>query len=1128
MNYLPDTPKILGQLKLFQRDTVDYVFRRMYEDDEPARRFLIADEVGLGKTIIARGLIARVVEHLSSRVKQINIVYICSNREIADQNIKRLRITDQKYAFSTRPTLLPFHTNDLNKRPINFISFTPGTAFRLKEGGGVVWERALLYWLLDQAWNIKATVGSVEVLRERTGVDRFREIIARRGIFDETLTAPFVQRMREDNELKHRFFALCANAQRGWLSPVEGRQRRELVGALRLRLAETCLDGLKPTLIILDEFQRFKDVLEPAPEETDEGDDDPGLARQFFTYVDRNLDSRILLLSATPYKMYTLSHEEDNHYEDFLQTLRFLRNGPVVDIEAQVERYRLALLQLGNADTRAEAYNASRNLQQSLQQMMVRTERLAATDDRNGMLKTVEPKGVTLSDSDIDAYLALKQVMQIIKHHDPMEYWKSAPYLLNFMLKDEYKLKSQILQALENNSQKMQLGAALASSGNLLLRWEDIEKYLVVDPGNARLRSLIQDVTENGAWQLLWIPPALPYYGQRPNTHSPWAKRNLRSFTKRLVFSSWQVVPKAVASLLSYAVEQRITERVRTNTTAPSEERKRRSQPLRIALTERRLPGSMSLLVLLYPCLTLAIECDPLRVLLVHHRQEGGSHPSLESVRSHFEKKISVLLDQALPKDISTGPEDEQWYWAAPLLLDRKFFEHETSQWFGTEQLASTWSSAQVDEEGEQEASENWKAHVARARETFERRYMPRGRRPADLAQVLAEMAMASPAVASLRALWRVIETPDRVIPEKKKAALLNPRYHAAWIAWAFRALFNQSEASDIVRDHSEQEPYWRRVLSYCVEGNLQATLDEYSHILRDSLATPDDDPENASFSVAQEIYEAISLRVVSPPTDIFRVTADGELDYPERHSIRNHFAVRFSEVKTGENPEETKKNRAVQIRKAFNSPFWPFVLVTTSIGQEGLDFHNYCHAVVHWNLPTNPVDMEQREGRVHRYKGHAVRKNVAQKYGLASIRRLKSVSRVAQDPWADMFMAGLHHSNETTDTRGLIPYWICEGDAKIQRHVPVLPLSRDAERLEELRHALTLYRMVFGQARQEDLVRHLLDHLPESEVIQLSRELSIQLEPPLLQFSSTCDTPQTVNSATVDDEVSPTETPKQ
>ena len=55
----------------------------------------------------------------------------------------------------------------------------------------------------------------------------------------------------------------------------------------------------------------------------------------------------------------------------------------------------------------------------------------------------------------------------------------------------------------------------------------------------------------------------------------------------------------------------------------------------------------------------------------------------------------------------------------------------------------------------------------------------------------------------------------------------------------------------------------------------------------------------------------------------------------------------------------------AAHLRRAFNSPFWPFVLTSTSVGQEGLDFHLYCHAVVHWNLPSNPVDLEQREGRV-------------------------------------------------------------------------------------------------------------------------------------------------------------------
>ena len=35
--------------------------------------------------------------------------------------------------------------------------------------------------------------------------------------------------------------------------------------------------------------------------------------------------------------------------------------------------------------------------------------------------------------------------------------------------------------------------------------------------------------------------------------------------------------------------------------------------------------------------------------------------------------------------------------------------------------------------------------------------------------------------------------------------------------------------------------------------------------------------------------------------------------------------------------------------------------------------------------LPGNPVDLEQREGRIHRYKGHAVRRNVAASHAFAA-----------------------------------------------------------------------------------------------------------------------------------------------
>lgn len=1101
MSAPPNSARILRGLKAFQRDTVEHVFRRLYCDDPPARRFLIADEVGLGKTLVARGLIARAVEHLWTRIEHINIVYICSNAEIAEQNIKRLRITDQNYAFSARPTLLPFYTQDLKRNRLNFISFTPGTAFNLKAGGGVQWERVLLYWLLNDAWNISQAPGSIEVLRERAGWEGFANRVQQSGTYDRSLTEPFLRWIRQRLDLRDQFLELCNKAaERGYLNTVENRTRRQLIGALRIQLAQSCFTGLNPTLIVLDEFQRFKDVLQPPPTDEEEEDDNNNLAAQFFAYAQTHPDARVLLLSATPYKMYTLSHESENHYQDFLQTLGFLQNGPIEDIKLLVEQYRQALLQLGGIGSIAQAEAAKTALQNRLHQLMVRTERLAATADRNGMLKPVRAHIGALTDGDIEAYIALHQVAQIIQHHDPIEYWKSSPYLLNFMGKDEYKLKQRIIETLNDPTRRAELVRVFSGPGNMLLNWQDVASYRALDPANARLRSLIDDVVANDAWQLLWIPPALPYYSHPKDSHSPYAQPTLQRFTKRLIFSSWQVVPKVVAGLLSYAVEQRIVEQAGVSIQNTPEVRPRRGKLLRIAPSEKGNPGSMSLLVLLYPCLTLAIECDPLTVARKHYEQTGGRRPSLDSVRTHFERKIGELLDQALPPDIGYGSEDEQWYWVAPLLLDRRFYQQITRDWFSAPNLAAIWASAGLEEDSEQEVSEHWVAHVRRARETFEGRFRPHGRRPADLARVLAEMAMAGPGVVALRALWRVMDTPQRQVSSDAKIKQLNVRYHASWVAWSFRALFNQPDVTDMLRAHNRQDPYWRRVLTYCVEGNLQATLDEYVHVLRESLGLLEQEPDAITYAIGEEIYGALNLHVASVGVDEVKVGTAQQISDPTRHFMRNHFAVRFSDAKTEDKIDENQRARSSKIRQSFNSPFWPFVLVTTSIGQEGLDFHTYCHAVVHWNLPSNPVDLEQREGRVHRYKGHAVRKNVAQQYGVAAVATHHRATRIERDPWDAMFTAGTGDPTRPAEARDLVPFWICVGKSHIERHVPALPLSRDYERLLELSHALTLYRMVFGQARQEDLIAHLLAKLPPDDIKAVINTLCIRLEPPPTQ----------------------------
>ena len=89
----PNLERVLARLKDFQRDSVDYVFRRLYGDVDPINRFLLADEVGLGKTLVAKGVVARVVDELWDTVERIDVVYICSNADIARQNINRLNVT---------------------------------------------------------------------------------------------------------------------------------------------------------------------------------------------------------------------------------------------------------------------------------------------------------------------------------------------------------------------------------------------------------------------------------------------------------------------------------------------------------------------------------------------------------------------------------------------------------------------------------------------------------------------------------------------------------------------------------------------------------------------------------------------------------------------------------------------------------------------------------------------------------------------------------------------------------------------------------------------------------------------------------------------------------------------------
>lgn len=1055
-----DLDQVLAPLKDFQRRTVDRVHERLWDEQDPARRFLVADEVGLGKTLVARGIVARTIDMLwdgPRKVDRIDVVYICSNAQIARQNLPKLRLGDGGDAgtltAADRLTMLATKIESLGDRRINLVSFTPGTSFDIGRSGGRAPERVLLYWLLRSSHQITWARKWLLFFRGMSGLARFKNAVEH---FDRSEIAPALAESY-GSELKDALgpeggplldeLVACADVfdhrPTDW-SPdyTTSRRRYRLIGALRHLLARTAVRALEPDLVILDEFQRFKDLL-------DDANDDEGaeLARELFGTP----RARVVLLSATPYKMYTLPEEReqegDDHYRDFLATVRFLGGQATAEpVEEALSAMRAALY----ADDRAAAKDAKDRVEGHLRRVMVRTERLASTPERDGMVSERQWTGVTLAPADVKDYRRLARTSRVVGGFDPLEFWRSSPYVLELM--DGYKLKKQLETHAQDPGDHTMLVDAVAAGGTAL-QWQDVDAYRRLDPGNAKMRGLVDDVVERGAWQLAWIPPSCPYY----DPAGPYADPALQTFTKRLIFSAWAVVPKAVGTVLSYEAERRLME------ANPAEANRtysgRRQRPLLTFVVNREGRRSgMPVLGLLYPSVVLAEVGDPLRVA----RELRATLPlRRESLLDLVRDQVAALLADLPPGPVD-GVVDEAWYWAAPMLLDHSVRSDEPPSVF---RYGTTWGP----DEGSEADETRFADHLTEADQMVAGGGHTLGRRPDDLADVLAAVAVAGPGVTALRALSRVAGGPSFLADHAVRDAASN-------VAWSLRNHMNSPEMIAVVRRAARhgEGAYWRDVLGHCLDGGLQSVLDEYVHVLDEGRGGAIEPLPDKLARITAELDAALSLRTASNTfTQLTvagrRLQLDTETDGAQ-HRIRTSFAVRFGRATT----DDQAQVREGEVRTAYNSPFWPFVLCSTSVGQEGLDFHWYSHAVVHWNLPANPVDLEQREGRVHRYKGHAVRKNVAAKYGA----RLEVLD--AEDPWETLFeLAAAERPDGETE---VYPYWVfpLPGGAVIERYVPALPLSSETRHYKRLLRTVGAYRLVVGQPRQEDLLEYLGERAEE------------------------------------------------
>lgn len=1066
--------KTLATLKDFQLATVNAVLRSY--KDSGSHRILVADEVGLGKTIVAKGVIAELLKEklLQNENEQnkplLRVTYICSNLTLANENRKKLSVFngDAQKQYVQEPSysrLLEISVNNRepeeNNKILEVCSLAPSTSFTLTRGHGNWYERLIIYFTLIQNYELKkhkkklSNFFSNNVNRWKINKNYFKDNKELDGnivdAFFKFLSAEVTQDDINFCEIEIEtgswFDFLLAYCQGKLKFSHEARVR----ACIRTLLARACAKHLTADLFILDEFQRFKMLLD-----SKEGNDESLVAREIFNHKRK---AKILLLSATPFKAITQVEDDEKgnaHAEELSYLLKFISKSDQAMLD-EYEKNRHAVQQqiLSLRDMSFSVSSLSNKhknaIENNLKKYICRTERVQISEDYEGLFEESNGECINeFSNKDIDSFRAidhlgeaLQKVSQGRYHGQLMEFYKASPWPLSFL--SGYQFKKQ----LDNHRQSGLIKGPLRRSDAAWLSRTSIQKYQIslANAPLAKIRALVKKIFEGASEELLWVPPSFPHYPLQGSFE------NQAGFSKTLLFSSWAMVPRALSGLISYEAERRL---LLNRKGIKKEYYKKAPHSPKIKFDGKASLAGWSLVYPSKIMLEMPLSCNT-----------DSFDELLKERTAIFEQRL-----ENLKKHQDGSNAGQRWYALSPMLLDLDA---------GYDEYVKDWLYSVLESTNRDSETLGRKDHLKQLAEyVTSDEMLSLGSIPQDLAKYLAILSIAGPAVVVART-WK------RNWPS---VAEFDIAIVASEAAFSVVAMFNKVEAERILDKHHRHMKYFYAIVQYCAEGGFQAVIDEYGHLLKDAGMTMAEATEHLTdvmgirtSSVACQFRED-KRKTSQRTTD--KTDKDGKLE--NKHSLRCHYAVPLGNQKTS---DEKGVQRVSSVRDAFNSPFRPFMLNSTSIGQEGLDFHWYCHRVVHWNLPGNPIDIEQREGRVNRYKSLVVRKRVAQQFR-------QYVNQNGHDPWIQLFHKADEITKENGRTSDLIPFWhIPDGDAKIERFVPVMPMSKDVTRFTNALEILSLYRLAFGQPRQEELLDNLLKRkFTAYEIEKIKEALVINLSP--------------------------------
>jgi len=797
--------------KPFQEATVRWAVERL-TDHRSTGRLLVADEVGLGKTFVAQG----VIDELSRRHPgpgPYRVFYICSSLSIASQNERRLREVLPKGERERARVQADRLSGILNQEeptlPTRFLLYTvtPGTSFT--PGTGVIEERQVLARCVARAFGYHAYPWFHEAFRVGAGTKAW----------DGAWTSSAVPRWF-DAVMEEEFRGRVACAFRECPPGADLGEHiksglrdagcsRAFVARLRAAFTLSVVGRIKPDLVVFDEFQRFFSVL-PMDGDTEEATADVSdkdlQAREIVDALlggsaEDSMRSRVLMLSATPYRMYARSAEAQQHHREFYKLLEFLYASRGAQqsraLKDDFARYREAL---ERAETDLSSVIAVKQvLEDRLRAVMARTERTRLLPGRYRPPR-IQRHDVRLAPEELRGFRHL--IESCASQHRSMAepFWSSVPLPLQTM-SDDYVLRKGAKPT-----------KILRSENSFRLRFGALRAYRAFADGkypHARLRGLLNTLPAE-VLGLPWIPPSRPWWSLGApflSTHPSGPP------SKALVFSRFRAVPRAVATLLSYEAERGLLHGRRTRAGGHAYDWKSRSAraesdsgvalaatfsakvdllPLpRPAFTPGSGPTWCSRIAMFLPWPALASVVDPLALAI-------GADGALtrEAAVAAARTQLAKLLGEAVGK-VEREP---AWRWIVRLerrhpAADSSAFESSLRQW---RKLAPNESLFDDLDDGKKAPG---------ARELDE----------------LAEIALTGPGPMLARAVRRVFHVADPGAKPVERAsrllesALALSRYidTPEWIV-AFKDRYRRSgHASAAIRLAA-----WH--------GNLEAVLDEF------------------------------------------------------------------------------------------------------------------------------------------------------------------------------------------------------------------------------------------------------------------------------------------------------------